>query len=45
MGNFGDTTIVLFILFMLFFIIYTKVKNQELKDTLDEIKAMVKKDI
>jgi len=36
-----DMIIVMFIFFLLFYIIYTRLKNQSLKDTYDEIKEVV----
>jgi len=37
----GETLITLFTLGSIFYIIYTKVKNQTLKDTADEVKELV----
>jgi len=39
--TFTDTIIVLFVLFALFVIIYSKIKNKDLKETLDEVKEIV----
>jgi len=36
-----DMIIVMFIFFLLFYVIYTRIKNQSLKDTYDEIKEVV----
>ncbi len=40
-----EMIIVMFIFFLMFYVIYTKVKKQELKDTYEELKDIViKKD-
>ena len=38
---FTDTIITLLVLFMIFYIIYTKLKNQGLDDTASEIKNII----
>lgn len=39
---FADILITVLVLLMIFFIVYTKIKEQDLKDTLDEIKTLIK---
>ncbi len=38
---FEDTIIVMFIFFLMFYIIYTRIKKQSLNDTYEELKEVV----
>ena len=39
--SFNDTIVTFLVLFGIFIIIYTKIKHQDLKDTMEEIKDMI----